>query len=89
MTEQKILIHESFFRERNAKKTRTPKLSPLDRLTEPTLQRLRRKKIQTNICQVFILHSAWGFISRPPKGRTSAPSSSRHLLVKVQSERSC
>ena len=36
-----------------------------------TPKRLRRKKIQTNICQVFILCSAWGFILRPPKGGTT------------------
>jgi len=56
-----------------------PPLSPLDRLTEPTLQRRCRKKIHPNICQIFILYSAWGFIfqnnfaikSRPPKGGTT------------------
>jgi len=38
--------------------------------SRPT-KRLRRQKIQTNICQVFILCSAWGFILRPPKGETT------------------
>ena len=37
-----------------------------------TPKRHRRKKIQTNICQVFILHSVWGFILRPPKGGTTS-----------------
>jgi len=57
------------------------------RLTEPTLQRLQRKKIQTNICQVFILYSAWGFIIRPPKGGTSAPSSSFFVRENSRKER--
>ena len=42
-------------------------LTPLNRLTEPTPQRLRRKKSYPNICQVFILYSAWDIIVRPPK----------------------
>ena len=53
-----------------------PPLCHLNQLPAPTPQRMRRKKIHTNICQVFISYSAWGFILlqqyRPPRGgRTS------------------